>query len=219
MWLIKNDVGIPLDSMIDAYDNMIGNYPAFWPVPHEYRGWSIQSHSGEVADGWQRIANYRDQNGTAPESMQMLIDRGFTPDSWHTNPTPLYNSVFGQLIDSCNSDMLVLFRSRVLEIAPGVNTGLMCDALHPGDYAARIIVPLITSTGFNVIDDDNTMHSMSEAGNMYLIDTSKHFQLVNFSSNTVVVFMARVIDRAGSTPLPAPPAAETAWLAERQLRP
>ena len=110
--LVRTDFKVDIAPIVDFFDSeILLNKKTY--QSKQYGGWSIQSNSGEISDGWQAGGTAL-TNGLTKEQLRQMFVYG----NKFQNPTKLYQGPVEKLINDLTSKNFNPKRTRFAELEP-----------------------------------------------------------------------------------------------------
>jgi hypothetical protein len=117
--LVKTDFKVDLDSLRQFFDSKVLQLKKTYQGGKRHGGWSVQSNTGEVSDGWQAGGT----PGITKEKMAKMFKHG----KKFKTPTDLYGGSIEQLINDLAEKHFDAKRTRFADLEPKAGCGWHID--------------------------------------------------------------------------------------------
>jgi len=108
--LVKTDFKVDLDLLTDFFESTVLNNKKTYQGAKRHGGWSVQSNTGDISDGWQAGGT----PGISKERMKKLFAHG----TKFKTPTALYQGAMEQLISELTAKHFNAKRTRFADLEP-----------------------------------------------------------------------------------------------------
>ena len=117
--LVKTDFKVDLEALTDFFDSTVLKIKKTYQGTKRHGGWSVQSNTGKISDGWQAGGT----PGLTPEQIKEMFKAG---DKFQT-PTALYKGAMEQLIQDLVAKQFNAKRTRFADLEPKAGCGWHID--------------------------------------------------------------------------------------------
>lgn len=191
--LIKTNFKIDIESIVDFFETEVKKFPKIIQFPDTFRGgWSIQSNTGDIYDGWQ-IAGpagvvVKHQDFKLSKKFENSIKNTF-PDT-HTDkfltPTNLYQGPVKKFIEDLELLNFKARRTRFVDLDPKSTTKWHIDNGFKETWRGHIAVVTNDKSLFqwkadnDIIGDNNIFgFNIPADGHLYLARIDKLHRVIN----------------------------------------
>jgi len=141
-----------------------------------FGGWSVQSRTGEWADGWQIT---RPSHDYTDEQLFDLKYRGVGHPMEHVHPTAANTGYLKFWMDKIESAGFYPRRARITVVRPNTHSVWHQDAADD-QYGVRLHIPIVTNNVcFHHVQDCKPFHM--DAGKVYVICVNNVHRIINNS--------------------------------------
>lgn len=123
--LVKTDFKVDLESLTQFFESEVLKIKKTYQGAKRHGGWSVQSNTGEISDGWQAGGT----PGISKEKMQKLFKQGVK----FQTPTILYQGAMENLINDLVEKHFDAKRTRFADLEPKAG----CDWHMDGGYEIK----------------------------------------------------------------------------------
>lgn len=187
--LIKTNFKVDIISIIDFFEKEVKKYPKEYQFPKNFHGgWSIQSNTGDISDGWQIGGAASSDKGFQLSKKFENFIKGTFPNA-HTNkfliPTPLYQGIMKRLIEDLESLNFKARRTRIADLEPGGVDNWHIDNGFKETWRAHIAVITNDQSFFQwKVNNELLQFNIPVDGYMYLARIDKLHRVSN-QGNTI----------------------------------
>jgi len=193
--LIKTNFKVDIASIIDFFEKEVKKYPKEYQFPKNFHGgWSIQSNTGDISDGWQiGGATSSDKGFRLSKKFENFIKDTF-PNAHTTKfltPTPLYQGPMKKLIEDLESLNFKARRTRIADLEPGGVDNWHIDNGFKETWRAHIAVITNDQSFFQwKVNNQILEYNIPIDGHLYLARIDKNHRVSNQGSTirTHIIF-------------------------------
>lgn len=187
--LIKTTFKVDINSVITFFENEVKKYPKEYQLPKDFHGgWSVQSNTGEITDGWQIGGAAAPVNGVKVSNKFEHFIKDTFPNA-HTNnfltPTELYKGPIKEIIEDLELLKFKARRTRFADLEPGGVDNWHVDNGFTETWRGHIAVSTNPQSFFQWrFGEEIIEYNLPVDGHLYLARIDKHHRVSN-KGNTI----------------------------------
>lgn len=174
--LVRTDFKVDLDAIIDFFESNVTNLQKTYQGAKRHGGWSVQSNTGDVSDGWQAGGT----PGLSREQMEKLFSTGMK----FKTPTALYQGPMEKLINELTAKKFNATRTRFADLEPNANCRWHVDGEHIdyGIWRGHIAIKTNSKSLFMFKSrngEKEVSYSIPADGYLYLANIRESHRIIN----------------------------------------
>jgi hypothetical protein len=181
--LVRTDFKVDLDSILDFFNTSVTKYKKTYQGAKRHGGWSVQSNTGKISDGWQAGGT----PGLSKEEIAKIFATGFK----FQTPTDLYQGAMEKLIQDLNAKQFNAKRTRFADLEPRASCGWHVDGAREtkryGFWRGHIAIKTNPNALFQFQSrDEKTVvsYNIPADGYLYLANINEMHRIENKGSES-----------------------------------
>jgi hypothetical protein len=182
--LIKTSFKVNIESIILFFEKEVKKYPKEYQLPKDFHGgWSVQSNTGEISDGWQIGGAAAPINGVKiSNKFENIVKKTFpnAHDNTFLQPTELYRGPMKNLIEDLESLKFKARRTRFADLEPGGVDNWHIDNGFTETWRGHIVLSTNPKSLFQwKLGEKIVEYNVPVDGHLYLARIDKHHRVSN----------------------------------------
>jgi len=178
--LLKTNFQVDLAALQDYYHEQVTKHTKVYQGTKRHGGWSIQSNTGSIGDGWQT-------GGTTGLTLEQIKQQ--FPDGYRfQKPTALYTGAAQTLIEQLNRRGFNAKRTRIADLEPNSDCAWHQDSKYDqkryGFWRGHIAIQTNPQAEFMFRSQDHSQvqrYAIPADGYLYLADIQQEHRIENTS--------------------------------------
>jgi hypothetical protein len=184
--LVRTDFKVDLDSIVNFFDTQVTTEPITYQGTKRHGGWSVQSNTGDISDGWQAGGT----PGLTKEQLAKMFPNGLR----FKTPTKLYQGPMEQLVNDLAAKKFDARRTRFADLESNANcvwhVDGQYDVLKYGFWRGHIAVKTNSKCLFMFKSNDGeekvVSYTIPADGYLYLANINVMHRVINNSDESRV---------------------------------